>query len=126
MLGLPVLGLEDALVVTGQRVLPAASVVRLMTAERSGTIAAIDAEALGRASGDLGAGRRKKGDPIDPAVGIVIHPKVGDRIVAGQAMGEVHARSDADAEACLARIQAALTFVDYDVEPPPLVYGWFG
>ena len=41
-------------------------------------------------------------------------------------MGEVHAHSDADAEACLARIQAALTFVDHDVEPPPLVYGWFG
>jgi len=86
----------------------------------------VDAEALGRASGDLGAGRRKKGDPVDPAVGIVFRPKVGDRIEAGQELGRVHARSRDDAEACLRRITAAMTLGDGPVEPPPLVYGWYG
>jgi thymidine phosphorylase len=107
-------------------VLPTAPVRRSIEVAASGSLAGVDAEALGRASADLGAGRRKKGDPIDPAVGIVFHPKVGDRIEAGRAMGEIHARTDADADACLSRIHEALTFVDHDVEPPPLVYGWFG
>ena len=107
-------------------VLPAAPVRRPIEATTSGTLGGIDAESLGRASADLGAGRRKKGDPIDPAVGIVFHPKVGDRIEAGQGLGEIHARTDADADACLSRIHAALTFADHEVEPPPLVYGWFG
>ncbi|MEX2406124.1 MAG: pyrimidine-nucleoside phosphorylase, partial [Actinomycetota bacterium] len=95
-------------------------------AERDGYLAAVDAEALGRASGDLGAGRKKKGDPIDPAVGIVFRPKVGDRLGADEEMGSVHARSEDDARVCLARIGEALTFGDEPVEPPPLVYGWYG
>jgi pyrimidine-nucleoside phosphorylase len=107
-------------------VLPAAPVVRSFAVERAGTLAAVDAEALGRASGELGAGRKKKGDPIDPAVGILFLPKVGDRLEAGQELGQVHARSVADAEACIRSIRAAITLSDDPVEPPPLVYGWHG
>ncbi|HJS27700.1 MAG TPA: thymidine phosphorylase [Actinomycetota bacterium] len=107
-------------------VLPAAPVRRPIEAALSGTLVSVEAESLGRASADLGAGRRKKGDPIDPAVGIVFHPKVGDRVEAGQALGEIHARTDADADACLSRIHTALTFADHEVEAPPLVYGWYG
>ena len=91
-----------------------------------GTLAAVDAEALGRASGELGAGRKKKGDPIDPAVGIVFLPKVGDRLEAGQELGQVHARTDADAETCIRSVLAAITLSEGPVEPPPLVYGWHG
>jgi pyrimidine-nucleoside phosphorylase len=107
-------------------VLPRAPVRRPILADRSGALAAVDAEALGRASGALGAGRRTKADPIDPAVGIVFTPKIGDRIEAGHELGEVHARSDQDAEAATARVLAALTLAEGEVEPPPLVYGWYG
>jgi pyrimidine-nucleoside phosphorylase len=107
-------------------VLPAAPVVRPFEAERAGTLAAVDAEALGRASGELGAGRKRKGDPIDPAVGIVFLPKVGDRLEAGQELGRVHARGVADAQACIRSVLAAITLSDDPVEPPPLVYGWHG
>ena len=109
-----------------EKVLPAAPVVRPIVAERSGAIASIDAEALGRASGDLGAGRKKKGDPIDPAVGIVFLPDVADRLEAGQDIGTVHARTDDDAAACLRAVSNAVTVVDGRVEPPPLVHGWYG
>jgi pyrimidine-nucleoside phosphorylase len=107
-------------------VLPTAPVLRPIEGVLSGTLAGVDAEALGRASVDLGAGRRRKGDAIDPAVGVVLRSKVGDSVEVGQGMGEVHARTDADAEACLARVHAALAFADQEVEPPPLVYGWYG
>jgi pyrimidine-nucleoside phosphorylase len=109
-----------------EQVLPSAPVRRPIMAERAGTLAAVDAEGLGRASGDLGAGRKKKGDPIDPSVGIVFLPKIGDRIVAGQELGRVHARSDGDAEAGIRAVHAAMTIGDEPVEPPPLVYGWHG
>jgi pyrimidine-nucleoside phosphorylase len=107
-------------------VLPQAPVVRAIAAPSSGFLASVDAEALGRASGDLGAGRKRKGDPIDPAVGIVFFPKVGDAIEAGQELGTVHARTEPDARACSDRVVAALTLSDEAVEPPPLVYGWYG
>jgi thymidine phosphorylase len=107
-------------------VLPAAPVVRSFAAERTGILAAVDAAALGRASGELGAGRKKKEDPIDPAVGILFLPKVGDRLEAEQELGQVHARSVADAEACIRSIRGAITLSDDPAEPPPLVYGWHG
>jgi pyrimidine-nucleoside phosphorylase len=107
-------------------VLPRAPVVVPVEAGRDEYLAAVDAEALGRASGDLGAGRRKKGDAIDPAVGVVFRPKVGDRVEAGQGLGAVHAASRDDADACLRRIANALRWSDDPVEPPPLVHGWYG
>jgi pyrimidine-nucleoside phosphorylase len=107
-------------------VLPQAPVVVPILAPREGYLSAVDAEALGRASGELGAGRRKKGDAIDPAVGIVFRPKVGDRVDAGQELGAVHARSRDDAQGCLRRIGEALVWSDDPVAEPPLVYGWYG
>lgn len=109
-----------------EKILPAAPVVRPITAERSGTVAAIDAEALGRASGDLGAGRRKKGDRIDPAVGIVFLPEVGDALERGQEIGTAHVRTDEDADHARRAVADALTMAEGFVEPPPLVYGWHG
>jgi pyrimidine-nucleoside phosphorylase len=107
-------------------ILPSAPVVEPILAAGDGNLTAVDAEALGRASADLGAGRRRKGDVIDPSVGIVFRPKIGDRIERGRELGTVHARSADDASACLARIAAALTLGDEPVDPPPLVYGWYG
>jgi len=107
-------------------VLPVAPVRRPLEADRAGHLAAVDAEALGRASTDLGAGRKKKGDPIDPAVGIVFRPKIGDRLEAGEEIGTIHARDEAAARECVPRVLSALTMSSTPVEPPPLVHGWFG
>ena len=105
-------------------VLPAAPVREPLLADRTGVLAAVDAEAIGLASVGLGAGRRRKGDPIDPAVGIVVHPKIGDRLEAGTPIGEVHARDrDAAAEAGR-RVLAAMDIADGAVAPPPLIHVW--
>jgi pyrimidine-nucleoside phosphorylase len=105
-------------------VLPVAPVREPLVADRGGVLVAVAGEEIGWASVDLGAGRRRKGDPIDPAVGIVVHPKIGDRLEAGQPIGEVHARDrDAAAEAGR-RVLAAMDVADGPVVPPPLVYAW--
>jgi pyrimidine-nucleoside phosphorylase len=105
-------------------VLPRAPVREALVADRSGILAAVDTEAIGLASVALGAGRARKGDPIDPAVGIVMRPKIGDRLTAGESIGEIHARDrDAAAEAAR-RVLAAMDLGDGPVEPPPLVHTW--
>ena len=105
-------------------VLPRAPVVQPLLAPGAGAIAAIDAEAIGLAAVDLGAGRKRKGDPIDPGVGIVLHSKIGDRLAPGERIGEIHARDRDAATAAAQRVASSLTLTENDVEPPPLVYGW--
>jgi pyrimidine-nucleoside phosphorylase len=105
-------------------VLPRAPIREPMLADRSGVLFGVDAEEIGLASVGLGAGRIRKDDPIDPAVGIVVHPKIGDRLEAGEPIGEVHARDrDAGAEATR-RVLAAMDLADGPVQPPPLVHSW--
>ena len=105
-------------------VLPSAPAVVSVTADRTGTLAAVDSEEIGRASGALGAGRIRKEDRVDPAVGIVVRPKIGDRLVAGAVIGEVHARERAVAEEAGRRVLASLTVVEGEVAEPPLVHAW--
>jgi thymidine phosphorylase len=109
-----------------EAILPRAPVVVVIEADRDGTLAEIDAEELGSASAALGAGRARKGEPIDPAVGIVWRPEIGARLARGEPIGEVHARDRDAADAAAARVLAALTVGEGDVEPPPLVHDWMG
>ena len=106
------------------RVLPAAPIVVPISAMTGGTLAAVDAEAIGRASADLGAGRHRKGDPVDPAVGIIFDASIGDALVAGGPIGAVHARGEDAAAEAVRRVLAALTIADEPVAPPPLVHAW--
>jgi len=107
-----------------REVLPRAPVTVPLEAERSGFLSSVDAEGIGRAAVALGAGRRRKGDPIDPAVGIVFRPKVGDRLEAGKPIGEVHARDEKIAAAATTAVNAALTVSESRPQGPPLVYRW--
>lgn len=103
-------------------VLPRAPVVRPLLADASGTLAAVDAEAIGLASVALGAGRMRKGDPVDPAVGIVVEAKIGDLLQAGAPVGSVHARTEDDAAEAGRRVLASFTLADGPVEAPPLIH----
>jgi len=107
-------------------VLPSAPVLRPIVAPSAGYLRGVDAEAIGRASADLGAGRRHKGDPVDHAVGIVFRPKVGDRVADRQELGTVHARDEDAADAAVRRVLGALAWSDEPVPAVPLVHGWFG
>jgi pyrimidine-nucleoside phosphorylase len=107
-------------------VLPNAPIVHAIPADRGGVLARVDAERIGLASGALGAGRVRKGDAIDPAVGIVVRSKIGDPLVAGESIGDVHARDEASAEEAARRVLDALTVSEGPVEAPPLVHAWLG
>ncbi|HJV03863.1 MAG TPA: pyrimidine-nucleoside phosphorylase, partial [Actinomycetota bacterium] len=106
------------------RVLPRAPAVVPIPSPGDGSLEAVEAEEIGRAAVDLGAGRARKGDPIDPATGIVFRPKIGDRLAREEPIGEVHARDEDAARRAVDRVVAALTLTERGIEPPPLVYGW--
>jgi pyrimidine-nucleoside phosphorylase len=87
--------------------LPVAPVVQRVNAPTAGSVVALSAIGVGNAAVHLGAGRRTKEDTIDHAVGVVVHAKRGSRVEAGQALAEVHARTEADASVAAVEVLAA-------------------
>jgi len=95
--------------------LPAAPVVREVGAARAGWVSRADARAIAIAAMHLGAGRRVKTDAVDPAVGVVVAARVGDRMEAGAPLAVVHARTDSDADHAAARLRDAFALTDHPV-----------
>jgi pyrimidine-nucleoside phosphorylase len=74
----------DVGVIDDPKRLPQAQFQADVFSPASGYVAAIKCEQVGTASVVLGGGRERKEDSVDPAVGIVLHKKVGDKVVAGE------------------------------------------
>jgi pyrimidine-nucleoside phosphorylase len=102
-------------------VLPRASLQMPFPAASDGFLARLDALTVAHASIALGAGRERKGDQIDLAVGIELHAKVGDAVVRGQPIATIHA-SDAARCAQAERLMAeAVSISASSVGAPPLI-----
>jgi pyrimidine-nucleoside phosphorylase len=108
------------------RLLPTAPLVEVIPSPQSGWLKAIDAREIGEASVDLGAGRVKKSDTIDPAVGLMIHHKVGDRVGMGEPLFTIHAGSREKLEQARERLLAAHTWSDQPSPRLPLFYDIVG
>lgn len=102
--------------------LPTAPAHLPLPAPQSGYIAHINAEQVGLATMKLGAGRFKKGDPIDHATGLILNARVGDHIEAGQPLLEIHARSEEQAAAIQEELLNAYQWSEAPVSPGPLIY----
>jgi len=118
----------DPRVVEDTSLLPVAPVVATMqpALDEAAWIAEADARAIGDAVLALGAGRRKKGDPVDPAVGIVMLARIGDRVEPGQPVAEVHARTQEDADRGAAALAQAIRFSQEPVDGTGLGYEVIG
>ena len=110
----------DATFITSPEKLPQAAWVERIAAPRTGYLAAIDALAVGRVSGQLGAGRQRKGDAIDLSVGLVLRAQVGDHLAKGEPLVELHARSRREARAARGPLLAAYRWSDDPPAPQPL------
>ena len=102
----------DPRVVDDPSLLPTAPGRARFEASRSGFVARMKAEALGRASNMLGAGRSAVGDPVDHAVGIITLVKPGDRIERGQPLLALHHRDGRGLNAALALCADAISIGD--------------
>ncbi len=101
---------------------PRAKFVEVVKAPRNGSISQVQARSVGEAAVTLGAGRAKKSDAVDHAVGIIIHKKVGDRVEAGEPLFTVHASDEVKLAQAREAVLAAHSFSDTDVPPLPLFY----
>lgn len=97
--------------------LPAAPIARPAAPERPGYVEAIDARAVGLAVVELGGGRARASDAIDPAVGLTRLAGLGAEVSAEAPLALVHARDEARAQAAIARLRAAYRIAE---APPPL------
>lgn len=112
----------DASFVENPEKLPRAPLVETFESPRTGYISQAHARVIGEAAVALGAGRARKGDPIDHAVGFVVHKKVGERVSAGEPLVSIHARTPAQVGDARRAILQAFEFSDSPVNPLPLFY----
>ena len=87
--------------------LPNATGVREISSPRAGYISAIDAEGIGKASSLIGAGRNTKEDVIDPAVGVILEVKVGQKIEGGAVLCRLYYTGEENVEEASQQIEDA-------------------
>lgn len=92
--------------------LPAAPLVAAIEAEATGWVGAVEARQVGLAALELGAGRRRKGDDVDPAVGVELLVRPGQRVEPGRPLFRVHAPGEEAAEVARRRLASAIEIVD--------------
>ncbi len=80
----------DTTVVDDPTRLPHARKMLPVASRTAGYVTAMNCELIGTASSVLGGGREKKEDAIDPAVGLVLHKKIGDHVAAGEPLCTLH------------------------------------
>jgi pyrimidine-nucleoside phosphorylase len=97
----------DARVIDNPKLLKGAAHTVDVVAATDGFISATQCEQLGVAVVVLGGGREKKEDSIDPAVGLVFHKRIGDRVARGEALCTLHYNSDARLEEARRLVETA-------------------
>lgn len=116
----------DPAVVRDPDRLPRAPVRADVLAPGSGVVTRIDGRAVGLAAMRLGAGRARKGDPVDAAVGIVLRRKVGDPVRAGEPLAVVHARTGPAAAQAVRDVACAYRIGEGAPDAAPLILGAIG
>jgi pyrimidine-nucleoside phosphorylase len=101
---------------------PKARHIEVIKSPESGYLEQIQARIIGEAAVALGAGRAKKGDPVDHAVGFVVHHKVGDEIEKGQPLFTVHANNESLLAEARQTVLSAFRWADAPVPALPLFY----
>jgi pyrimidine-nucleoside phosphorylase len=101
---------------------PKAKYIEAVKADRNGFLSRVNARTIGEASVLLGAGRAVKGDPVDHAVGIIIHHKVGERVSKGEPLYTIYANDATRQSAARDNLKAAYEWSEKRVPPLPLFY----
>ncbi len=103
--------------------LPRAGEVEVVTAPATGTLARLDAMAVGVAAWRLGAGRARKEDTVSATAGVAWRATVGDQVQAGQPLLELHLDDPGRLPAALEALDGAVEVVPDPADAPPMVLG---
>lgn len=114
----------DPRVVEDYSLFPTAKLEESIVAWEDGTIARLEAEALGRASMLLGAGRECLDSFIDPAVGLLLEKKVGQQVKAGERICTVYSNDKVRTLRSSEIVRAAIEISQEPVTRRPLILGY--
>jgi pyrimidine-nucleoside phosphorylase len=112
----------DLKVIDKPDLLPKAQFVEEVFSPGSGWLSQVNAKVVGETSVLLGAGRAKKDDPIDHAVGIIVHHKVGEKVNPGTPIFSIHANNKELLPAAKEKLLSGVKISPEPVEPLPLFY----
>ncbi|MBT9165555.1 MAG: Pyrimidine-nucleoside phosphorylase [Chloroflexi bacterium] len=116
----------DATICEDPSALPQAGIRLEARAPSAGWVKSIDGRLVGDVSVGLGAGRAKKGDVINPAAGIMLQVKMGDRLEKGKPWAIIHTDSLERAQEAVVRLEDALVVSSDKVTKPTLILGTVG
>lgn len=111
----------DKNVISDTSLMPKASLIENVYADKAGFVSSMDCRGLGSAAGELGAGRLKKEDTIDLSVGFIMKKRIGDKVEKGDALCEVHANDKTKLENAKNNILGCINISD-SAEKPVLIY----
>jgi pyrimidine-nucleoside phosphorylase len=98
--------------------LPTARVVRALRTARDGFIGSMDTAGIGHVFVRLGGGRLTKGQPVDPAAGLVLSCRIGDRVRAGDVLASVHGATEEAVGQGIHALETCIRIVDEKPELP--------
>jgi len=90
--------------------------------ENSGFVGEMDAKLIGTAALLLGAGREKAEDSIDPAVGILMKKRYGDRMEAGEELAVFYVNDETQLDRAVSLFKQGIAIKTESPQPLPLVY----
>jgi pyrimidine-nucleoside phosphorylase len=116
----------DARVIDDSKFLPQAQHTMLVASAKSGYLASMQCEQIGTACVILGGGRERKEDSVDPAVGIVLHKKVGDKVSAGEPLATIYYNAEPLGQRARQLIEASCQIEDAPPAKRPLIHKVIG
>jgi pyrimidine-nucleoside phosphorylase len=116
----------DPRVIDDARRLPQAQHTLEVKSAKSGLLTSMQCEQIGTACVILGGGREKKEDSVDPAVGIVLHRKVGERVAAGEPLATIYYNAEAKAQRARQLIEQSCAIGSAPLPKRPLIHRIIG
>ncbi|MFI5207042.1 MAG: thymidine phosphorylase [Gemmatimonadales bacterium] len=102
-------------------ILPQAPVVEVFAASRAGIVQQVEPRVIGKAVVQMGGGRQKVDDVVDPTVGMVISARPGTRVEKGEPLASIYARDDAGVALARKALQVSVVIADKEPVVSPLV-----
>ena len=94
----------------------------IVSSPKNGYLTSLQCEQVGTACVILGGGRERKEDSVDPAVGIVLHKKVGDPVSAGEALATIYYNAETRAARARQLLEECYRIADSPAEKRPLIH----
>jgi pyrimidine-nucleoside phosphorylase len=102
-------------------IMPQSAEVEVFLAPAGGTVLAVEPRTIGRAVVQMGGGRQKVDDVVDPSVGFVITARPGQKVTKGEPLASIYARDPAGVAIARAALTSAIRIGTGHAAPLPLV-----